>query len=79
VTTFVSALKAWDKVKIVYTTSKKDPAMVIAARVQANLERMRGEGPTKGVLAAPPLVLVIMDRTMDPVTPLLHDLYYYPL
>ena len=79
VSTMVSAISNWEKVKIVYTESSDDPAAIIAKKVKVSLERMKAEGPTRGALEPSPLVLIIMDRTMDPVTPLLHDLYYYPV
>jgi syntaxin-binding protein 1 len=56
VTTFVSTRTAWRHIKIVYNQSPSGPAQAIAKKVQANLERIQGEGRTYGITETNPIV-----------------------
>ena len=75
----VSAIGSHHHVQVIYNESNDGPASIVAKKVAENLERMKNEGHTYGALKPAPLTMIIMDRTVDPVTPLLHDLYYHPL
>jgi len=71
VSTFVTAMPDWNHVKVVYNTGSA--AEEIGKKVTSKLKRMVQEGNDTKVYAEHPLVIIIMDRTRDPVSPLLHD------
>jgi len=78
ISTILLGLKDFYDVQLVYSNSSKGVAKPVAQKLSTIIGQRIGM-KTKPLVPPSPVTLVIMDRILDYLTPLKHDLYYNSL